>query len=322
MGSPYGRSALSYPRPPLASTLTAMNLYPQQSLNVNGRLYSLERPLVMGIVNVTPDSFYADSRVSGEHALRERLDQLISEGASIADLGAYSSRPGAEVVSPEEEKRRLAPALRLLRDEYPDLPVSVDTFRAEVAAWAVQEYGASLINDISGGGLDGDMYRTVARLQVPYILMHMQGDPQTMQSKTDYTDVTLAVLDYFIERIGQLRELGLHDLILDPGFGFSKTTEQNYELMARLGEITSILPQPLLVGISRKSMIYRPLTTTPQEALNGTTFLHALALERGAKILRVHDVRPAVEAVTLYEQLAPYQAPREHSLHHHLLRQP
>ena len=322
MGSPYGRSALSYPRPPLASTLTAMNLYPQQSLNVNGRLYSLERPLVMGIVNVTPDSFYADSRVSGEHALRERLDQLISEGASIADLGAYSSRPGAEVVSPEEEKRRLAPALRLLRDEYPDLPVSVDTFRAEVAAWAVQEYGASLINDISGGGLDGDMYRTVARLQVPYILMHMQGDPQTMQSKTDYTDVTLAVLDYFIERIGQLRELGLHDLILDPGFGFSKTTEQNYELMARLGEITSILPQPLLVGISRKSMIYRPLATTPQEALNGTTFLHALALERGAKILRVHDVRPAVEAVTLYEQLAPYQAPREHSLHHHLLRQP
>lgn len=299
-----------------------MNLYPQQSLNVNGRLYSLERPLVMGIVNVTPDSFYADSRVSGEHALRERLDQLISEGASIADLGAYSSRPGAEVVSPEEEKRRLAPALRLLRDEYPDLPVSVDTFRAEVAAWAVQEYGASLINDISGGGLDGDMYRTVARLQVPYILMHMQGDPQTMQSKTDYTDVTLAVLDYFIERIGQLRELGLHDLILDPGFGFSKTTEQNYELMARLGEITSILPQPLLVGISRKSMIYRPLATTPQEALNGTTFLHALALERGAKILRVHDVRPAVEAVTLYEQLAPYQAPREHSLHHHLLRQP
>ena len=299
-----------------------MNLYPQQSLNLNGRLYSLERPLVMGIVNVTPDSFYADSRVSGEHALRERLDQLISEGASIADLGAYSSRPGAEVVSPEEEKRRLAPALRLLRDEYPDLPVSVDTFRAEVAAWAVQEYGASLINDISGGGLDGDMYRTVARLQVPYILMHMQGDPQTMQSKTDYTDVTLAVLDYFIERIGQLRELGLHDLILDPGFGFSKTTEQNYELMARLGEITSILPQPLLVGISRKSMIYRPLATTPQEALNGTTFLHALALERGAKILRVHDVRPAVEAVTLYEQLAPYQAPREHSLHHHLLRQP
>lgn len=299
-----------------------MNLYPQQSLNVNGRLYSLERPLVMGIVNVTPDSFYADSRVSGEHALRERLDQLISEGASIADLGAYSSRPGAEVVSPEEEKRRLAPALRLLRDEYPDLPVSVDTFRAEVAAWAVQEYGVSLINDISGGGLDSDMYRTVARLQVPYILMHMQGDPQTMQSKTDYTDVTLAVLDYFIERIGQLRELGLHDLILDPGFGFSKTTEQNYELMARLGEITSILPQPLLVGISRKSMVYRPLATTPQEALNGTTFLHALALERGAKILRVHDVRPAVEAVTLYEQLAPYQAPREHSLHHHLLRQP
>ena len=296
-----------------------MNLYPQQSLNLNGRLYSLERPLVMGIVNVTPDSFYADSRVSGEHALRERLDQLVSEGASIADLGAYSSRPGAEVVSPEEEKRRLAPALRLLRDEYPDLPVSVDTFRAEVAAWAVQEYGASLINDISGGGLDSDMYRTVARLQVPYILVHMQGDPQTMQSLTDYSDVTLEVIDYFAERIGKLLELGLHDIILDPGFGFSKTTEQNYELLMHLDDLTHTFTQPVLVGVSRKSMIYRPLGCTPAEALGGTTFLHALALERGAQILRVHDVRAAAEAIMLYEQARPYLHKEEH-LHYSFTR--
>lgn len=293
---------------------------PYLTLNLGGRLHSLERPLVMGIVNVTPDSFYASSRVAGEEALRARLDQLIAEGASIADVGAYSSRPGAEVVSAEEEKRRLEPALRLLRQEYPDLPVSVDTFRAEVAQWAVEEQGADIINDISGGGLDPEMFATVARLQVPYILMHMLGDPQTMQTLTDYADVTLAVIDYFTERIGQLRELGLHDIILDPGLGFSKTTAQNYELMAHLGELTHLFPQPLLVGVSRKSMIYRPLEVTPQEALNGTTFLHALALERGAKILRVHDVRPAVEAVTLYEQLAPYTAPRDKNLHFHSLR--
>lgn len=295
---------------------------PHTTLNLGGRLLSLDRPLVMGIVNVTPDSFYAASRVAGEKALRERLNELVIQGASIADLGAYSSRPGADNVSAEEEMRRLEPALRLLRDEYPDLPVSVDTFRARVAKWAVEEYGASIINDISGGGLDADMYRTIAQLQVPYILMHMLGDPQTMQARTDYTDVTLSVLDYFIERIDRLRQLGLHDLILDPGFGFSKTTEQNYELLAHLGEITHSLPHPLLVGISRKSMIYRPLGITPQEALSGTTFIHALALERGAKILRVHDVLPAVEAVTLYEQLAPYQAPRDTSLHLHYLRRP
>lgn len=293
---------------------------PYMTLNLGGRLYTLDRPLVMGIVNVTPDSFFGASRIAGEEALRQRLDQLVLEGASIADVGAYSSRPGASVVSEEEEKRRLAPALKVLREEYPDLPVSVDTFRASVVQWAVEEQGVQLINDISGGGLDPAMFATVARLQVPYILMHMLGDPETMQTKTDYTDVTLAVIDYFAERVGQLRELGLHDIILDPGFGFSKTTAQNYELLAHLGELTELFPHPLLVGVSRKSMIYRPLGTTPEEALHGTTFLHALALERGAKILRVHDVRPAVEAVTLYEQFAPYQAPRDTNLHLHGLR--
>ena len=291
----------------------------QTTLCLSGKLLTLEHPIVMGIVNVTPDSFFAGSRIDGERALRTRLDELIREGAAIADLGAYSSRPGANEVSLEEEMKRLRPALRLLRDEYPALPVSVDTFRSEVAQMAVEEYGAAIINDISGGGLDPEMYRTVSRLQVPYILMHMKGDPQTMQSLTDYTDITLEVLDYFIKRIGQLLDLGLHDIILDPGFGFSKTTEQNYELLAHLDTLTQTLRQPLLVGLSRKSMIYRPLGCTPEEALGGTTFLHALALERGAKILRVHDVRPAAEAITLYEQARPYLHREEH-LHYSATR--
>lgn len=291
----------------------------QTTLCLSGKLLTLERPIVMGIVNVTPDSFFAGSRIDGERALRTRLDELVREGAAIADLGAYSSRSGADEVSLEEEMRRLRPALQLLRDEYPALPVSVDTFRSEVAQMAVEEYGAAIINDISGGGLDPEMYRTVSRLQVPYILMHMKGDPQTMQSLTDYTDITLEVLDYFIKRIGQLLDLGLHDIILDPGFGFSKTTEQNYELLAHLDILTQTLRQPLLVGLSRKSMIYRPLGCTPEEALGGTTFLHALALERGAKILRVHDVRPAAEAITLYEQARPYLHREEH-LHYSATR--
>ena len=305
--------------PPSYNLLPMPSIAAQTTLRLSGQLLTLERPIVMGIVNITPDSFFAGSRINGERALRTRLDQLIREGAAIADLGAYSSRPGADEVSHEEEMKRLRPALQLLRDEYPTLPISVDTFRSEVAQMAVEEYGASIINDISGGGLDPEMYRTVSRLQVPYILMHMKGNPQTMQSHTDYTDVTLEVLDYFIKRIGQLLDLGLHDIILDPGFGFSKTTEQNYELLAHLDTLTKILRQPLLVGLSRKSMIYRPLGCTPEEALGGTTFLHALALERGAKILRVHDVRPAAEAITLYEQARPYLHREEH-LHYSATR--
>lgn len=305
--------------PPSYNLLPMPSIAAQTTLRLSGQLLTLERPIVMGIVNITPDSFFAGSRINGERALRTRLDQLIREGAAIADLGAYSSRPGADEVSHEEEMKRLRPALQLLRDEYPTLPISVDTFRSEVAQMAVEEYGASIINDISGGGLDPEMYRTVSRLQVPYILMHMKGNPQTMQSHTDYTDVTLEVLDYFIKRIGQLLDLGLHDIILDPGFGFSKTTEQNYKLLAHLDTLTKILRQPLLVGLSRKSMIYRPLGCTPEEALGGTTFLHALALERGAKILRVHDVRPAAEAITLYEQARPYLHREEH-LHYSATR--
>ena len=291
----------------------------QLTLNLSGRLVSLEKPLVMGIVNVTPDSFFAGSRIDGAKALGERLDTLVREGAAMADLGAYSSRPGAEEVSPEEERRRLRPALQILRDKYPDLPVSVDTFRSDVARMAVEEYGASMINDISGGGLDPAMYRTMAELQVPYILMHMKGDPKTMQQQASYSDVTLEVIDYFAQRVGQLLELGVHDIILDPGFGFSKTTAQNYELLAQLGSLVEAFTQPLLVGISRKSMIYRPLGITPEEALSGTTFVHALALECGAKILRVHDVRPAVEAVQLYEELRPFLR-SDGALHYQHLR--
>ena len=207
------------------------------TLNLSGKLLSLERPIVMGIINVTPDSFYSTSRIAGERELRERIDTLLREGASIADVGAYSSRPGAEDVSSQEEMRRLAPTLQILRDEYPELPVSVDTFRAEVARWAVQEYGVSMINDISGGALDPEMYTTIAELQVPYVLMHMRGTPQTMGGQTDYRDLVLDILDYFIERVGQLTELGVHDVILDPGFGFSKTLEQNYELLARMSDL-------------------------------------------------------------------------------------
>lgn len=277
------------------------------TLNLSGQLLSLERAVVMGIINVTPDSFYSTSRIAGEQELRTRIDTLLREGASIADLGAYSSRPGAEEVSAQEEMGRLAPALRILRDEYPALPVSVDTFRADVARWAVQEYGVAMINDISGGALDPQMYPTIAKLQVPYILMHMRGTPQTMGGLTDYQDLILDLIDYFIQRVGQLTELGVHDIVLDPGFGFSKTLEQNYELLARMSDLGTVLPQPLLVGISRKSMIYRLLGQTPEEALNGTSILHAFALERGAKILRVHDVAPAVEAIRLYEAMHPYE---------------
>ena len=277
------------------------------TLNLSGQLLSLERAVVMGIINVTPDSFYSTSRIAGEQELRTRIDTLQREGASIADLGAYSSRPGAEEVSAQEEMRRLAPALRILRDEYPALPVSVDTFRADVSRWAVQEYGVAMINDISGGALDPQMYPTIAELQVPYILMHMRGTPQTMGEQTDSQDLILDLIDYFIQRVGQLTELGVHDIVLDPGFGFSKTLEQNYELLARMSDLGTVLPQPLLVGISRKSMIYRLLGQTPEEALNGTSILHAFALERGAKILRVHDVAPAVEAIRLYEAMHPYE---------------
>lgn len=271
-------------------------------LNIKGNLVSLDTPVVMGILNVTPDSFYAASRQRGEADIERRIETILSEGGAWIDVGGYSSRPDAEDVSPEEEKRRLEPALRLLRDRYPEVPVSLDTFRAEVARWGVEEYGVALINDISGGELDEAMFRTVAGLRVPYLLMHMRGTPRTMQRHTDYADLMEEVMLYFARKVRELRLLGVNDIILDPGFGFSKTLEQNYRLMCHLEEF-AVFELPLLVGVSRKSMIYRLLDATPEESLNGTTVLNTFALLHGADILRVHDVRQAVEAVRIVRQL-------------------
>lgn len=267
-------------------------------LNIKGTLMSLSTPVVMGILNVTPDSFYADSRKQTEAAIEERIQAILSEGAQIIDIGGYSSRPDAAEVSPEEEMERLAFALKILNAHYPEAIVSVDTFRAGVARRCVEEYGAAIINDISGGELDPGMFATVAELKVPYIMMHMRGTPQTMQQHTDYADMMEEIMLYFAAKVRELHLLGVSDVILDPGFGFSKTVSQNYQLMGHLKEF-EVFGLPLLVGISRKSMIYKFLGGTPAESLNGTTVLNTYALLNGADILRVHDVKAAVEAVKL-----------------------
>lgn len=273
-----------------------------KSLNVNGRLLDLSTPQIMGILNVTPDSFYAGSRSRTEAEIAARACQILDEGASIIDIGAYSSRSNAEHISPEEEMQRLRTGLEILNRNHPDAIISVDTFRAEVARQCVEEYGAAIINDISAGEMDEQMFPTVARLNVPYIMMHMQGTPQNMQKEPHYENLLKEVFMYFARKVRQLRDLGMKDIILDPGFGFGKTLEHNYELMAHLEEF-GIFELPLLVGVSRKSMIYRLFGATPQEALNGTTVLDTVALMKGADILRVHDVREAVEAVRLIEKL-------------------
>lgn len=254
----------------------------------------------MGILNITPDSFYADSRATHEEEIASRIEQIISEGANIIDIGAYSSRPGAEVVSVEEEYQRLKLGMRILRSIDSNILVSVDTFRADVARKAIDNLGADIINDISGGDLDEKMFETAAQLNVPYILMHMRGTPKNMASMTDYTNVTVEVIKSLADKVNRLALLGVNDVIVDPGFGFSKTIEQNYELLKNL-EIFHELDRPMLVGVSRKSMIYKPLNSTPQEALNGTTVLNTIALLTGASILRVHDVKEAVEAIKLVE---------------------
>lgn len=274
----------------------------EKTLNLNGQLVSLDTPLVMGIVNVTPDSFYADSRKEGEAAIDARIQQILAEGGDLIDLGGYSSRPDAAEVTPEEEMRRLEVALRILNQHYPEVPVSVDTFRADIARRCVEEFGVAIINDISGGELDPAMFSTVASLHVPYILMHMRGTPQTKQQFCDYTDMMEEILLYFARKVEQLRLLGVNDIILDPGFGFSKTLEQNYTLMAHLDEFHAF-NLPLLVGISRKSMIYKLLGGAPADSLNGTTVLNTFALLHGAHILRVHDVKAAVETRRIVQQL-------------------
>lgn len=268
------------------------------SINVRGRLFDLSQPQVMGILNVTPDSFYSGSRMQTDAQIAARAEQIVEEGGTMIDLGAYSSRPGAADVSPEEELSRLSRALGIVRGLFPDVVVSVDTFRAEVARRCVEDYGADIINDISGGTLDEDMFPTVASLNVPYILMHMRGTPQTMQQQTDYKDVTAEVLRYFGEKVDRLHAMGVSDIILDPGYGFAKTLEQNYQLLSRQ-RVFEVLDLPVLVGVSRKSMICKVLGCTPEEALNGTSVLHALALQQGTHILRVHDVKEAVETIKL-----------------------
>ena len=267
-------------------------------INANGKLLDLSTPCVMGILNATPDSFYAGSRMQTEAQIARRVEQMAQEGAGIMDVGAYSSRSGAADVSAKDEMEQLRTALGVVRRLQPDAIVSVDTFRADVARMCVEEYGAAIINDISGGELDKDMFATVARLQVPYVLMHMQGTPQDMQQRPHYDSLLEDVFLYFARKVQQLRDLGVKDIILDPGFGFGKTLEHNYELLAHLEDFR-IFELPLLAGVSRKSMIYRLLDATPAEALNGTTVVHSICLLKGADILRVHDVRQAVEAVKI-----------------------
>ena len=271
-------------------------------INVNGSLLDLSGPCVMGILNITPDSFYAGSRMQTEEDIAARARQIIDEGAAIIDIGAYSSRPNAEHISAEEEMNRLRTGLEILNRNHPEAIISVDTFRADVAAQCVNEYGVAIINDIAAGEMDSEMFETVARLGVPYIMMHMQGTPQSMQAEPHYDNLLKEVFLYFAQKVQQLRDLGMKDIILDPGFGFGKTVEHNYELLAHLEEFR-VFELPLLVGISRKSMIYRLLGNTPQDALNGTTVLDTICLLKGADILRVHDVREAVETVKIVEAM-------------------
>lgn len=263
---------------------------------------TFERPVVMGILNITPDSFFDGGSYTSDELMIKRAHQILDEGADIIDIGAVSSRPGATLLPPEEERGRLVPAIKLLRSEFPNAIISVDTCYS-IPAEASINAGADIINDISGGQFDPLMIPAIARMQVPYILMHTRGLPGVMQQNTEYQDIVQDLAIYFSERLEQLYKLGGKDIILDPGFGFAKTLQQNYELMNRLDELISLFKEPMLVGISRKSMIYKLLNTDPQHALNGTTFLDTIALEKGAHILRVHDVAEAVEIVKMHQAL-------------------
>ncbi|WP_281228803.1 dihydropteroate synthase [Flavobacterium aquiphilum] len=271
------------------------------TINCKGQLIDLSEPKVMGILNITPNSFFDGGKYKNEEELLERVGKMLDEGADFIDVGAYSSKPNAEFVSEEEEISRIIPVVNLLQKHFPGIILSIDTFRAGVAKVCI-ENGAAIINDISAGKLDDKMLETVAKFQVPYIMMHMKGTPQTMQEFTQYEDIIKEMLFYFSERIAVARAHGINDLIVDPGFGFAKTLDQNYFLMNKM-ELFQMLELPLLVGISRKSMIHKALGVSAEMALNGTTFLNAIALTKGAKILRVHDVKEAVECVHLFNKL-------------------
>ena len=276
-------------------------LHPKTTLNCKGKLLDLSQPIVMGVLNVTPDSFYDGGKYENVKALLQQVEKMISAGASIIDVGGMSSRPGAEIIDEAEELRRVLPIIKSIHSKFPQTIISIDTVRSVVARESVAN-GASIINDISAGSIDENLFATVAELDVPYILMHMQGKPKDMQQSPDYQDVTQVVLDFFIDKIGKLRSLGVKDIVLDVGFGFGKTIEHNYQLLQKLA-IFQILDLPLLAGVSRKSMIYKVLEISAKEALNGTTVLNTIALERGAKILRVHDVAEAMQTIKLWQTL-------------------
>ena len=271
------------------------------TLNCNGKLIDLSTPKVMGILNVTPDSFYDGGKFKNDTCFLSHAERLLNEGATFVDIGAYSSKPGADFVSETEELNRLIPIVRLVLDAFPETPISIDSFRCNVINESIQA-GAAMVNDISGGQLDPLMFETVGKLRVPYILMHMRGTPQTMQQMTSYSNVTKEVYTYFTERIELAKKHHIKDIIIDLGFGFSKTLEQNFKLLESL-DFFKNLDLPILAGISRKSMIYKPLDTSAEHALNGTTALHMIALEKGAKLLRVHDVKEAIECVKLHRAL-------------------
>ncbi len=273
----------------------------KETLNIGGKIIDLTEPKVMGILNITPDSFFEGSRVNTEKEILTQAEKMISEGADFLDLGAYSSRPGADDISEKEEITRLIPAIKLIVKEFPESILSVDSFRSQVAEQAI-ENGAHMINDISGGNLDDQMFETVAKLKVPYILMHMKGTPQTMKSLNQYENMIQEISAYFSEKIAQLKDIGVNDIILDPGFGFAKSIDQNYQLLNHFSEIR-MLGYPVLAGLSRKSMIWKKLNITAKEAINGTTVLNTIALQNGASILRVHDVKEAKECIKILDLL-------------------
>lgn len=276
-----------------------------KTINIKGELLELSQPIVMGILNITPDSFFAESRKQEEQEIVTRVAEILAQGGKIVDIGAQSTRPSSTLLSSKEEIERLKPVLNIINKEFPDAILSVDTFYSDVARFCVEEHGVDIINDISGGEMDKNMFDTVASLNVPYILMHMRGTPQTMSQLTDYNNLVQDIFYYFSKKIAELHLKGVNDIIIDPGFGFSKTIDQNYELMASLKGF-SIFELPLLVGISRKKMIYNLIDSTAEESLNGTSILNTFALQNRADILRVHDVKEAVEAVKITEKLKGY----------------
>ena len=273
------------------------------TINCKGQLIDLATPKVMGILNVTPNSFFDGGKYKNQQEILSQVELMLAEGATFIDIGAYSSKPNADFVSVKEELARIIPVVDLILKHFPKALLSIDTFRSEVAQLTIEK-GAALINDIAAGSLDEQMMAVIAKHNVPYIMMHMRGTPQTMQTMTDYEDIVKEMLFYFSQKVHQARSLGINDLILDPGFGFAKTTVQNYEVLQKM-ELFQILELPLLAGISRKSMVYKPLHSNASEALNGTTVLNTIALTKGAKILRVHDVKEAMECITLYNKLNP-----------------